>query len=136
MQGRQFFGCFDGLLEFLLRRIHLGSDCLDLGIDRISDIGNSLLERPQRIPESFSQTLHIPRGHTGRLRRLRLHRHLLRLYTGHGVFIDNGRRTLQYWFCLSASGKRRVLCPHNRRRGSRSFFHRRRPLALPRRLGC
>ena len=135
MQGRQFFGRIDRLLEFLLGRIYLGLDCPYLGIDRMADIGNGLLERPQRIPKSFSQTLHIPWGNADRLGGLRPHRRLLRLHASHGILVDDGRRTFGYRLCLGASRKRRVLCPYYRYGGSCAFFHRGRLLALPRRLG-
>ncbi len=90
MHCRQFFGCFKGLLEFFLRRIHFSLDRAHLRIDRIPNIGDGLFERPQGIAQPFAQALHILRGDADWLRGFRLYRRLLRLYAGHGIFVHNG----------------------------------------------
>ena len=114
MQGWQFFGCFEGLLEFFLRRVHFSLDRAHLGIDRIANIGNGLFECPQGIAQSLAQILHVLRGDAGWLRGLRLYRRLLCLYAGHGIFVHNGRGTVGHRFCLSAGRKGRVLRLHHR----------------------
>ena len=64
LNGRQFLRRLDGLLDFLLRRIHFGLDRPHFGIDGIPDVSYSLLERAQRIAEPFTQALHVSGRHS------------------------------------------------------------------------